>query len=49
MAASVIYEIDLRFSDVFRGYRSGALVENGLLVHFAAKFLFLERRVGNRL
>ena len=47
MAASVIYEIDLRFSD--QRYRIGALVENGLLVHFAAKFLFLEGRVGTRL
>ena len=30
---------DLRFSDVFRGYRSGTLVENGLI--FMVHLIFL--------
>ena len=30
---------NLRFSDVFRGYRSGTLVENGLMKSFDSKIV----------
>ena len=35
---------NLRFSDVFRGYRSGTLVENGLTVNdYARNFIYKDQ------